>query len=86
VQKAINDILTTIYETEFLDCSFGFRSGRSCHDAIKAVARIFETKKVSYIVDDDIKGFSDNVDQQLTIMITRENQEISLVSLYLFYK
>ena len=57
VQKAINDILTAIYETEFLDCSYGFRPGRSCHDAIKAVARIVETRKVSYIVDADIKGF-----------------------------
>ena len=64
VQKALNDILTVIYETEFLDCSYGFRPGRSCHDAIKAVGKIIETRKVSYIVDADIKGFFDNVDHE----------------------
>lgn len=62
VQKALNEILTVIYETEFLDCSYGFRPGRSCHDALKEVGRIIETKKVSYVVDADIKGFFDNVD------------------------
>lgn len=62
VQKALNEILTVIYETEFLDCSYGFRPGRSCHDALKEVSRILETRKVSYVVDADIKGFFDNVD------------------------
>ena len=57
VQKALNEILTVIYETEFLDCSYGFRPGRSCHDALKEVGRILETRKVSYVVDADIKGF-----------------------------
>ena len=62
VQKALNEILTVIYETEFLGCSYGFRPGRSCHDALKEVAKIIETKKVGYVVDADIKGFFDNVD------------------------
>jgi len=62
VQKALNEILIVIYEPEFLDCSYGFRPGRSCHDALKEVAKILETKKVSYVVDADIKGFFDNVD------------------------
>ncbi len=62
VQKALNEILSVIYETEFLACSYGFRPGRSCHDALKEVGRILETKKVSYVVDADIKGFFDNVD------------------------
>jgi RNA-directed DNA polymerase len=62
VQKALTEILTVIYETEFLDCSYGFRPGRNCHDALKEVTKIIETKKVSYVVDADIKGFFDNVD------------------------
>jgi len=62
VQKALNEILTVIYEPEFLDCSYGFRPGRSCHDALKEVVKIIESKKVSYVVDADIKGFFDNVD------------------------
>lgn len=64
VQKALNEILTVIYETEFLDCSYGFRPGRSCHDALKEVAKILESKKISYVVDADIKGFFDNVDHE----------------------
>ena len=62
VQKVLNEILTVIYEVEFLDCSYGFRPGRSCHDALKKVTKIIETKKVSFVVDADIKGFFDNVD------------------------
>lgn len=62
VQKALNEILTVIYEPEFLDCSYGFRPGRSCHDALKEVTKTLEKKKVSYVVDADIKGFFDNVD------------------------
>lgn len=62
VQKVLNEILAVIYEPEFLGCSYGFRPGRSCHDALKEVTKIIETKKVSYLVDVDIKGFFDNVD------------------------
>jgi RNA-directed DNA polymerase len=72
VQKALNDILTAIYETEFLDCSYGFRPGRSCHDAIKAVREILETKKISYVVDADIKGFFDNVDHKWLMKFLEE--------------
>lgn len=64
VQGIMADILNVIYETKFLDLSYGFRPGRSCHDAIKELNRIIERKKVSYIVDADIKGFFDNVDHQ----------------------
>jgi group II intron reverse transcriptase/maturase len=64
VQKALNEILTVIYELEFLDCSYGFRPGRSCHEALKEVTRILESKKVNYVVDADIKGFFDNVDHE----------------------
>ena len=72
VQKALNEILTVIYETEFLDCSYGFRPGRSCHDALKAVAKIIETRKVSYVVDADIKGFFDNVDHDWMMKFLQE--------------
>jgi group II intron reverse transcriptase/maturase len=72
VQKALNDILTSIYECEFLDCSYGFRPGRSCHDAMKAVGKILETKKINYIVEADIKGFFDNVDHEWMMKFLQE--------------
>jgi retron-type reverse transcriptase len=40
VQKAVSRILETIYEADFLDCSYGFRPGRSCHDALGAVSQL----------------------------------------------
>lgn len=82
VQTALNEILTIIYEPEFLDCSYGFRPGRSCHDALKEVARILETRKVSYVVDADIKGFFDNVDHNWMMKFLEERiQDANLLRL-----
>jgi len=82
VQKAINEILTVIYEPEFLDCSYGFRPGRSCHDALKEVGKILETKNISYVVDADIKGFFDNVDHKWMMKFLQERiQDINLLRL-----
>lgn len=50
VQKVLNEILTAIYEPEFLDCSYGFRPERNCHEALKEITKILESKKVSYVV------------------------------------
>lgn len=64
VQKGISKILNAIYEQDFLDCSFGFRPNRNCHDALKLLGHCIETKKVSYVVDVDIQGFFDNLDHK----------------------
>lgn len=64
VQKAITKILNAIYENDFLDCSFGFRPNRNCHDALKILNHYIEHRNISYIVDADIKGFFDNVDHK----------------------
>jgi group II intron reverse transcriptase/maturase len=61
IQGAMADILNAIYEPIFLDLSYGFRPNRDCHQAIKKLDEIIMKKKVSYIVDADIKGFFDNV-------------------------
>ncbi|MBV7509835.1 reverse transcriptase/maturase family protein, partial [Bacillus sp. sid0103] len=62
VQKCITKILNSIYENDFLDCSFGFRPNRNCHDALKTLNFYIEKRPVNYVVDVDIKGFFDNVD------------------------
>ncbi|MDI3547476.1 MAG: RNA-directed polymerase [Halanaerobiales bacterium] len=67
VQAGLCRILTAIYEQDFLDFSYGFRPGRSCHDALKHLNRIIEKGKISYVVDADIKGFFDNVDHEWLI-------------------
>jgi group II intron reverse transcriptase/maturase len=61
VQKGIALILEAIYEADFLDCSYGFRPGRSCHHAVNVVDKTIMTKPINHIVEADIKGFFDNV-------------------------
>ncbi|MFC1706528.1 group II intron reverse transcriptase/maturase [Planctomycetota bacterium] len=61
VQRGLAKVLERIYEEDFYDLSYGFRPGRSQHDALKALSRIIGTKKVSWIVEADIRGFYDNV-------------------------
>lgn len=64
VQRGIAKILNAIYEPIFLDCSFGFRPNRSCHDALKILNVYIEERHTNYIVDVDIKGFFDNVSHE----------------------
>ena len=64
VQGIMADILNEIYEPKFLDCSYGFRPNRSCHQAIREINQTIMIKKVNYILDCDIKGFFDNVDHK----------------------
>jgi len=61
VQKGIARILEAIYEADFLDCSYGFRPGRDCHQAISAVNKAIMRKPVNHVIEADIKGFFDNV-------------------------
>jgi group II intron reverse transcriptase/maturase len=67
VQGAMTGILNGVYEPRFLECSYGFRPERSCHQAIKEINKTIMTKKVGYIIDADIKGFFDNVDHKWLI-------------------
>jgi group II intron reverse transcriptase/maturase len=62
VQGALAKILNAIYEQDFLECSFGFRPNRGCHDALKVLDKILNIKEIKYVVDTDIKGFFDHVD------------------------
>jgi len=61
VQRAVVMILERIYEVDFCDTSYGFRPGRSCHQALSVLGQIIATKKVNWISDADIAGFFDNV-------------------------
>ena len=67
VQGAMAEILNVVYENKFLDCSYGFRPKRGCHDAIKALDKAIMGSKVNWIVDADIKGFFDNVNHEWLI-------------------
>ncbi len=64
VQAGLTRILTAIYESDFIDDSYGFRPNRGCHDALRALSLTVENGPVNHIVDADIKGFFDNVDHE----------------------
>lgn len=61
VQDRLSQILQTIWEPEFRDCSYGFRPGRSAHDALRRVTEIITTQGTQWVVEADIKGFFTNV-------------------------
>ena len=62
VERGITWILENIYEQDFLDCSYGFRPERNCHQALKQLNDLIMFQPVNHIVEADIKGFFDNVD------------------------
>ena len=72
VQGAMAEVLTEIYEPKFYDFSYGFREGRSCHDAIKHLNKILN-RNVNWVVDADIKGFFDNVDHEWMMKFLAHN-------------
>ena len=61
VQDRLSRILQAIWEPEFCDCSFGFRPGRSAHDALRRVAEVITNEGTQWVVEADIKGFLDAV-------------------------
>lgn len=63
VQACLVRILEQIYEQDFISDSYGFRPKRGCHDALRALSLTVENQPIHYIVEADIKGFFDNVDQ-----------------------
>jgi RNA-directed DNA polymerase len=64
VQAGLVRILESIYEQDFIEDSYGFRPARSCHDALKTLSLTMERKPINHIVEADIKGFFDNVNQE----------------------
>jgi len=61
VQGVMAGVLNSLYETRFLDCSYGFRPNRSAHHAVRYINQTLMNGGVNYIIDADIKGFFDNV-------------------------
>jgi RNA-directed DNA polymerase len=67
VQRAVVEVLNQIYEEDFAGFSYGFRPGRSAHDALDSLSAGITTKKVNWILDADIKGFFDNISHEKLI-------------------
>ena len=62
VQRAVVEVMNAIYEEDFLGFSYGFRPGRSQHQALDALATGVQRKRVNWVLDADIRGFFDAID------------------------
>ena len=67
VQGALREVLEAVYEQDFLDCSFGFRPGRSAHDALRALNRVVHMGEVNWILEGDIQSFFDNISRKALV-------------------
>ena len=68
-QMATKLVIEPIFETNFLDCSHGFRPGRSAHDAIRVIDRTITFKRQSIVIDADITGFFDNIRHDILLKL-----------------
>jgi len=62
VQGVMANVLNNIYEPRFLDCSYGFRPNRNCHDAIRDINTTIYKQPIGWVVEADIKGYFDAID------------------------
>ena len=64
VQRATVEVLNAVYETDFLGFSYGFRPGRSQHQALDALSVGLRQRRVNWVLDADIRGFYDAIDHE----------------------
>ena len=64
LQRAVVMLLEAVYEQDFLDCSYGFRPGRSAHDALKALRDTTMAMGGGWILEVDIEKFFDTIDHE----------------------
>lgn len=64
LQRAVVEVMNAIYENDFIGFSYGFRPGRSQHNALDALATGILRKRVNWVFDADIRGFFDAIDHR----------------------
>jgi retron-type reverse transcriptase len=72
VQKMMQKVLESIYEPRFLDCSFGFRPGQGCHDAIRSLHQYLFRHEVETVLDVDLANFFGTIDHLLLLDVLKE--------------
>jgi group II intron reverse transcriptase/maturase len=82
VQSVAVDLLNAIYEQDFFDCSYGFRPGRSQHQALDKVGKVICTRPTSWVLELDIKAYFDSiVRENLSEMVRRRVTDGSMLRL-----
>ncbi len=86
VQTALVNVIEPIFDNEFHDRSFGFRHGRSCHDALQVVEELLEDGHV-FVVDADLQGYFDTIPKDRLMDLVRakisDRRVLELVELFL---
>lgn len=72
VQKMMQKILESIYDPLFLKCSYGFREGIGCHDAIRDIYNHLFSQEVHTVIDIDLSNFFGSIDHKEVVKILRE--------------
>lgn len=72
VQKMMQKILESIYEPTFLNCSYGFRPGKGCHDAIKDLQHYLYASEIQTVIDIDLENFFGTIDHEILEDILKE--------------
>jgi len=72
VQNALTMVLEALYEPVFLDCSYGFRPGRSAHDALRTVNVACMRGEVNWVLEADIESFFDSIDRKKLMEMLRQ--------------
>jgi group II intron reverse transcriptase/maturase len=82
VQGALTEILDMIYEQDFLACSYGYRPGRSAHDALRDLDNMVVREGAVWILEADIKSFFDSLDRtRLREMIQKRVADSTVLKL-----
>jgi RNA-directed DNA polymerase len=72
VQKMMQQILESIYDPIFLECSYGFRPGKGCHDAIKDLQHYLYKSTIQTVIDIDLENFFGTIDHETLEDILKE--------------
>lgn len=72
IQRMMHKVLESIYEPLFHESSYGFRPGRSCHDAIEALHAHLSTHEVATIIDVDLANYFGSISHQEVINVIRK--------------
>jgi group II intron reverse transcriptase/maturase len=72
VQKMMQKVLESLYEPVFLECSYGFRPHRGCHEAVKALHQYLYRHPVETVIDVDIANFFGSLDRELLVEMLQE--------------
>jgi len=69
IQKMMQKILESIYDPLFYKDSYGFRSGKGCHDAIKALQNHLNDHEIDTVIDVDLENFFGSIDRKLLVEV-----------------